>query len=281
MTKTAAVINDLSGFGKCSLCAAIGVLSVMGVSPCALPTAILTNQTGYRDYYSFDFSDNMPQYTEMWKKNKARFDAIYSGYIANSAQAEFIGDFIEDFRSESTLVLVDPVMADNGRLYNAYGRSSCEKISSLAKKADIITPNLTELCILAGDDYFEVTSHNSEEGYLEYIADVAKKVFFNSGISVAVTGIKYGGFIYNGLFKPGEEQFFKSRSFGVEFSGTGDIFASIICGAVLNGHSLGQAVKTATEFLETVIADTVKGDYEPAAGVNYEKFLYKLSKGGR
>lgn len=276
MNKTAAVINDLSGFGKCSLCAAIGVLSVMGVSPCALPTAILTNQTGYQNHYSFDFSGNMPKYIEMWKKNNASFDAVYSGYVANKEQVDFIGEFIDEFRKPSTLVLVDPVMADNGRLYSAYGKDTCEKIKELAKKADIITPNLTELCILADEDYELVTSNSNSPDYFQQIGKIASSVVGDSSLKIAVTGIKTDKFIYNGLFERGNAEFFKSIIYGTSFSGTGDIFASIVCGGLLNGLSASQSVQKATAFLEEVIADTVKEPYTSNYGVNYEKFLHKL-----
>lgn len=278
MIKTAAVINDLSGFGKCSLTAAIAVLSVMGVQPCPLPTAILTNQTGFKNHYCFDFSENMHFYTEMWQKNNAQFDGIYSGYIANKNQVDFIQDFIQVFRKSNTRVIVDPVMADNGKLYSAYSRTTCERMKELAKKADIITPNLTELCILTGEDYDSVLKKADDVNYFEYIEAIAQKAIFHSNMHVAVTGIKKDGYIYNGFFENGRSDFYKSRQYGTNFSGAGDIFASVICGGVLNGIETSQAVYKATVFLEEVIADTVKEPYDSNHGINFEKYLYKLSK---
>lgn len=278
MIKKAAVINDLSGFGKCSLTAAIAVLSVMGVQPCPLPTAILTNQTGFKNHYCCDFSENMPRYTEMWQKNNAEFDGIYSGYIANKDQVDFIEDFIRTFKKSYTKVIVDPVMADNGRLYSAYNKTTCQRMKKLAKKADIITPNLTELCILADEDYDSVLKKADDNDFFEYIEKISQRVVFHSHMQVAVTGIKKGDYIYNGFFEKGKTDFYKSRQYGTNFSGSGDIFASIICGSVLNGVDTSSAVSKATDFLEEVIADTVKENYEPNHGINFEKFLYKLSQ---
>lgn len=277
MTKTAAVINDLSGFGKCSLTAAIAVLSVMGVQPCPLPTAILTNQTGFKDYYCYDFSDKMCYYKEMWKRNNAEFDGIYSGYVAHKSQVDFIGDFIKGFRKSYTKVIVDPVMADNGKMYSAYNKTTCQKVRELSKTADIITPNLTELCILANCDYEKVISKTESPDFFEYIEKIAKKVIAHNHQQVAVTGIKKDNYVYNGFFEKGKSSFSKSFQYGNNFSGTGDLFASIICGSVLNGVSTENAVKTATKFLEEVIADTVKEAYQANHGVDFEKHLYKLA----
>lgn len=277
MTKSAAVINDLSGFGKCSLTAAIAVLSVMGIQPCPLPTAILTNQTGYKDHYCYDFSKHMPFYTEIWLKNNAHFDGIYSGYIAGERQVDFIKDFIKAFRKSDTKIIVDPVMGDNGKLYSAYNKITCEKIKELTKTADIITPNLTELCILANEDFSSVMEKTNSDYFFEYIEKVAQTAIFHSDMKIAVTGIKKDGFIYNGVFEKGNTEFFQSKEFGSNFSGTGDIFSSIICGSVLNNTTLSKAVEKATLFIEAVIKETVKEPYEKNHGIDFEKYLYKLA----
>ena len=277
MTKSAAVINDLSGFGKCSLTAAIAVLSVMGVQPCPLPTAILTNQTGYKDHYCYDFSEHMPFYTEMWHKNNAHFDGIYSGYIAGERQVDFIKDFIKAFRKSDTKIIVDPVMGDNGQLYPAYNKITCDKIRELVKTADVITPNLTELCILSGENFNSVIEKSSSAFFFEHIEKVAKNAFFHKDMKIAVTGIKKDGYIYNGVFEKGNAEFFRSKEYGSSFSGTGDIFSSIICGSILNDISLSDAVEKATDFIEYVIKETVKEPYEKNHGIDFEKYLYQLA----
>lgn len=277
MIKKVAVINDLSGFGKCSLTASIAVLSVMGVQPCPMPTAVLTNQTGFKNHYCIDLTDKLHHYSEIWSANNEVFDGIYSGYVASKSQVDIIADFIDRFRRSHTKVLVDPVMGDNGRMYSAYDKSTCKKVCELAKTADIITPNLTELCIISDTDYTELMSKSDDKNYLDIIADTARKSIAHKHQQIAVTGIKTDGCIFNGVISESKSFFAKSHQHGDSFSGTGDIFASIVCASVIKGTELIDAVKTATEFLETVIADTVKEPYDRNHGVNFEKFLYKLN----
>lgn len=276
MIKKAAVINDLSGFGKCSLTATIAVLSVMGVQPCPMPTAVLTNQTGYKNHYCIDLTDELCHYKEMWSLNNESFDGIYSGYIADKKQVDIILDFINTFRKSNTIVLVDPVMGDNGRLYSAFSNETCKKVCSLARSADIITPNLTELCILTDTDFEELNSHCESDDFLERISDVAKGAFSHSEQKIVVTGIKKGNCLYNGVFTKQDCSFVKAECHGGSFSGTGDIFASIVFASVVNGESLVSAVSKAVSFIEKATADTAQEPYDRNDGINFEKFLYQL-----
>lgn len=276
MIKKAAVINDLSGFGKCSLTATIAVLSVMGVQPCPMPTAVLTNQTGYKNHYCIDLTDELCHYKEMWSLNNESFDGIYSGYIADKRQVDIIFDFINTFRKSNTVVLVDPVMGDNGRLYSAYNDESCKKICGLARSADIITPNLTELCILTDTDFDELNSHCASDDFLDRISEVAKNAISHSEQKIVVTGISKGNYLYNGVFSKKDCEFVKAECHGGSFSGTGDIFASIMFASVVNGESLVSSVKKAVSFIEKATADTAKEPYDRNDGINFEKFLYQL-----
>lgn len=276
MIKKAAVINDLSGFGKCSLTATIAVLSVMSVQPCPMPTAVLTNQTGYKNHYCIDLTDELCHYKEMWSLNNESFDGIYSGYIADKRQVDIILDFISTFRKSNTVVLVDPVMGDNGRLYSAYNDETCKKVCSLAGSADIITPNLTELCILTDTDFEELNSHCESDDFLDRISEVAKGAISHSEQKIVVTGIKKGGCLYNGVFSKQDCEFVKAECHGGSFSGTGDIFASIVFASVVNGESLISAVRKAVSFIEKATADTAKEPYDRNDGINFEKFLYQL-----
>ena len=276
MIKKAAVINDLSGFGKCSLTATIAVLSVMGVQPCPMPTAVLTNQTGYKNHYCIDLTDELCHYKEMWSLNNESFDGIYSGYIADKKQVDIIFDFINTFRKSNTVVLVDPVMGDNGRLYSAFSNETCKKVCSLARSADIITPNLTELCILTDTDFEELNSHCKSDDFLNRISDVAKGAFSHSEQKIVVTGIKKGKCLYNGVFTKQDCSFVKAECHGGSFSGTGDIFASIVFASVVNGERLVSAVSKAVSFIEKATADTAKEPYDRNDGINFEKFLYQL-----
>lgn len=276
MIKKAAVINDLSGFGKCSLTATIAVISVMGIQPCPIPTAVLTNQTGYKNHYCIDLTDELCHYKEMWSLNNESFDGIYSGYIADKRQVDIILDFINTFRKSNTIVLVDPVMGDNGRLYSAFSNETCKKVCGLARSADIITPNLTELCILTDTDFEELNSHCESDDFLERISDVAKGAFSHSEQKIVVTGIKKGNCLYNGVFTKQDCSFVKAECHGGSFSGTGDIFASIVFASVVNGESLVSAVSKAVSFIEKATADTAKEPYDRNDGINFEKFLYQL-----
>ncbi len=312
MIKKAAVINDLSGFGKCSLAASIAILSVMGVQPCALPTAVLSNQTGYKNYYSYDFSKHMHNFADIWEQNKAEFDGIYSGYVANASQIDFISDFISRFKKPHTKVLIDPVMGDDGKRYAAYNDETCQKMCELIKKADIITPNLTELCIIANQDYEELTRKSNDNNYLGIIAELALKTAEKIGAKVIVTGIKMQDeavnhsckhndnnnvclpehfktvpltvpkeqYIYSGVFSSNNCYFTRSKQLGGSFSGTGDIFSSIVFASVLNDIDVKTAVNNAAKFIEKAVADTIKSDYDRNDGINFEKYLYTLAQQG-
>ena len=152
MTKKIAVINDLSGFGKCSLTAAVSAIAAMGVQPCPLPTAVLSAQTGYPSYYCDDFTDRMPRIFREWEKMQVRFDGIYTGFLSGEHQIQVVLDFLDIFETDDNFLLVDPVMGDNGARYPVFSPQMESEMRLLAARADLITPNLTELCLLAGED---------------------------------------------------------------------------------------------------------------------------------
>ena len=273
MAKNAAVINDLSGFGKCSLNAAIAVLSALGIQPCPIPTAILTNQTQFPLYKTVDFTEHMTDYIDVWKHNNASFNGIYSGYIANSRQVDFITDFIDTFKTENTLVLVDPVMGDNGVVYREYSREMCDKMSELAAKADFITPNLTELCILTGNDYFKVSSLPFR-AKISAVEEMAYTLAEKNNQTVAVTGIIDGDKIFNGVFGMSIELLVHTPYYNISFSGTGDLFASTFFGALLKGFDIQKSLETAGKFIEKSVLDTIgQQDIDPNFGVEFEKNL--------
>lgn len=275
MIKKAAVINDLSGFGKCSLTAAIAVLSAMGVQPCPMPTAVLTNQCGFKEYYSCDFTDKVDNYIDIWQKIGAEFDGIYSGYVASERQIDKILEFIDVFKKDDTTVIVDPVMADNGMVYPAYTEATCQKMKKLAQCADIITPNITELCLLSDRKYDEVTALEGER-FVKEIEALAKGIAEENDQCVIVTGIRQDDFICNGVFSKNDTYYSRAHLYCGSFSGTGDLFASVVCAGVLKGMTITQAVEKATHFIELSICDTIKEPIDPNHGVNFEKFLKEL-----
>lgn len=273
MQSRALVINDLSSFGKCSLTAAIAVLSAMNIQPCPLPTAVLSSQSEFPHFFCKDLTEIMPEYKSAWLKNGESFDGICTGYFANSAQLDSAIDIIDTFRGKSGVVLVDPVMGDGGRLYPVYDKAACEKMKHLASRADILTPNLTELCILTGTDY---SSLKGESDCLERIAQIAKPLA--DGRGVVVTGIRCCGDICNMVIGGSSVEIFRSKLVDESFSGTGDIFAAVVFGSVLSGKTLTESAKTAAGFVELAISDTIKQQHNPIYGVNFEKYLATLSE---
>ena len=161
--KKAAVFNDLSGFGKCSLTAAIPVLSAQGVQCCPMASAVLTNQTGYEYHKCTDLTAMIKDYIYNWQKNNAHFDGIYSGFMTSSKQIELFMDFLDVFYEENTMLLVDPVMGDDGRTYGIYSAALLDGMKTLSRKADVITPNLTEACLLADYDIEKVYSDTRKD----------------------------------------------------------------------------------------------------------------------
>lgn len=273
MQSKALVINDLSSFGKCSLTAAIAVLSAMNIQPCPLPTAVLSSQSEFPNFFCKDLTEIMPEYKKAWLQNGERFDGICTGYFANSAQLDSALDIISAFGNGCRAVLVDPVMGDGGKLYPVYDRAACEKMKLLASRADILTPNLTELCILTGADY---SSLNGNPDCLERIAQTAKPLA--DGRGVIVTGIRCCGEICNMVIGGGSVDVIRSKLVDESFSGTGDIFSAVVFGSVLSGKTLLESAKTAARFVELAISDTIKQHHDPIYGVNFEKYLTTLAE---
>lgn len=272
--KRAAVINDLSGMGRCSLCADIAVLSAMGITLCPLPTAALSHQTAFGSFYREDLTKSMELSADEWRKSRERFDAVLSGYAANAEQLGLISKFISDFRSESTVVIVDPIMGDDGELYPSYDRAAADKMRSLARSADILTPNLTELCFLSGADY-DLLSRDCPES-LERIAEAAEKARAHSSQRLVVTGIRGKDVIRNLCVDKDGVEIISQRRMGGYFSGTGDLFSAVICGCALNGFGLADSVRTAADFLSASIERTLENGTNPLYGVDFEPELYRL-----
>lgn len=269
--KNIAVINDVSGFGKCSLTVSLPILSAMGIECNPIPTAILSNQTGYHNFYSVDFTEHLTPFIDVWKKQNANFDAILIGYLGSEKQVDIILDFIDHF-GKNSLVFVDPVMADDGVLYDTYDDVLCEKVKMLTKKANIITPNLTELCILCGADYKEISKEND----IREIGNLASSLLNEATKTVVVTGIKNNYEITNLIVDKSGMNTIKSQLLNGSYSGTGDIFSCIVCGGVANGTDIYDAVSLATNFIyESIKSTPTNLDYEPR-GVNFQKHLEML-----
>lgn len=263
MLKKCAVFNDLSGFGKCSLTAAIPIISVMGVEVHPVPTAVLTRQTGYAHYSIQDLSDFMPHFVQDWSGEK--LDCILTGFISNSVQGAHIAEFVRSLRQKDTLLITDPVMADDGLLYDGFDGARCRAVQALAKAADIITPNLTELSILCGRDYTE--DHAA-------VCAMAEGLAAENQQSVIVTGIKKQGTIHTLVVSADGTTDLEAPLYDGSFSGTGDIFVSVLTGGVLTGKSIEEAAALAVAFIDKSIASTTQSD--PRAGIAFENCLGEL-----
>ncbi|VYU04662.1 pyridoxamine kinase [Clostridium tertium] len=268
--KKVATINDLSGVGRCSLTAAIPILSALGVQCCPYPTAVLSCHTGFDQYTFLDITDEMVKYKDSWKTLGINFDCIYSGFLGSEKQIDIVLNFVNE--RENALVVVDPVMGDNGVKYDTFTNSMCSKMKHLVSIANIVTPNLTEACILTGEEY---DKYNTSD---EKVIEICKKISNLGPEKVIITGIIKENNIYNYAYDKEKNEVFKVKSkFNHEsYSGTGDVFTSIIIGLLMNNHDLNYAIKHATDFIYKVIEFTSKFKTDTNEGIMFEAFLKEL-----
>ncbi|MGN7385726.1 pyridoxamine kinase [Sporosarcina sp. SAFN-015] len=276
-----AVIQDMSSFGKCSLTAAIPVLSVMGVQAVPLPTAILTSQTEYPSYYCEDLTSKMHHFIDEWSKLGAAFDGIHTGFVTGKEQIENIFSFLDTFYKEETTLLVDPVMGDRGEMYEALSGELIDYMKELARRADIITPNVTECCLLTGVPFEKLQSYRANEDYLSAIEEAGRQLQSMTGAKVIVTGLnppaisetRQVGNMYIDDFRT----FHSLQEYnGMSYSGTGDLFASVIMGGMMRGQDVAETMELAEKFLSSAIEATVKERIISQDGVNFETFLGML-----
>ena len=268
--KRIVTIQDLSCVGKCSLAAAIPVISAAGVECCGIPTALLSNHTGFSSFYIRDLTDELEPIAAQLKKLGVSFDAVYTGYIANSGQMDIISGLIDRLRGEDALIFIDPVMGDNGRLYASYRPTFPEKMKKLCRRSHILTPNLTEACLLTGTEY-------RGNGYgMEYISDILRKLaLFGAGTCV-VTGVSLEkGTLGAAYFdaKTGKEGYAFSENVNGMFHGAGDVFASALLGAILNGKTVEDSVRIALDLTVGSIRRTHAAGTDTRFGLDFEHGL--------
>ncbi len=273
--KKVAAINDLSGSSRCSLTVAMPVISAMGIQCCVLPTAILSNHTGYKSFYFEDFTDGMEQFATNWQKQNLKFDCIYSGFLGSDRQIETVERFIEKFADESTKILIDPVMGDDGKIYSTYTEKMCTEMKKLAAAADVITPNITEACVLSDTKY---KSESADENDLRKMAD---KIAALGAKNIVITGIIDGDRVSNYVYRGGEGVFVSSPLARMTYSGTGDLFASVLCGMITNGSDIISAVKTASDYTAMVTQKSCELGIAWEEGVCFELFMKELCMLGR
>ncbi|WP_040286274.1 pyridoxamine kinase [Sporosarcina koreensis] len=279
--KKVAVIQDLSSFGKCSLTAAIPVLSVMGIQAVPLPTAILTSQTEYPSYHSVDLTEKMPRFTDEWHKMGAAFDGIHTGFVTGSEQIGHIFEFLHTFYTDGTTLLVDPVMGDRGELYDVFTDELVGAMKDLVRRADVITPNVTECCLLTGKPFEQLASYRTNVDYVAAVEEAGRELQAETGAKVIITGLNppelQGTRLVGNLYVDGERSHHSLQAYnGKSYSGTGDLFASVIMGGLMRGQDPVETLALAEAFVSASIQATSAEDIPTVAGVNFESHLGML-----
>lgn len=269
-----AAIHDLSGFGRSSLAVVIPILSTMGVQVCSVPTAVLSTHTEFEGYSFVDLTDTMEKFIEHWHKLKLDFECIYSGFLGSSRQIDIISQFIDDFSTQETLVVVDPVMADNGRLYDTMTAEMIIKMRELIKKANIITPNITEATYLLNKPYHKNILEEEVKEWLVQLSEMGPEI-------VVITSVPDPGQTKNTsvmAYSREDMRFWKVSCIYIpaHFPGTGDVFTSVLVGSILQGDSLPIALDRGVQFITAAIRASYGFKYPEREGVLLERVLDNL-----
>lgn len=274
-----AVINSLAGYGRCSSALALPVISVLGVQPCLLPTAILSSHLGFPVCYQEDFTPHMAPYLNAWESIGLTFDGLYCGFLKNETQADSIRNMLSGPMMNPpgslrrSFFLLDPVMGDQGKLYASVTDKQADAMRGLASYADILTPNLTEACLLAGQPYCGTLWEEKELNLLcERIAHKSQL----SDCGIIITGLEQNGQYRNFIWDSGTPYILDIPSAGSAHHGTGDLFASIVAARSLKGYSLLSSVRKACDFISLCIRQTEICHVPPEEGVLLEKCLSAL-----
>ena len=271
-TKKIAAINDLTGFGRCALTVTIPIVSAMGIQCCPVPTALFSNHPAYPSHFSKDLTTELPSYFSEWKKLGLTFDGILSGYLNSPEQIALTKRFIWEFSNENTKVIIDPVMGDHGRLYSVYTNEMCSAMKELCSCADILTPNLTEACILA-----DMPFHHGDWAEAE-LHELMHKLLTYENKQIVVSGIPSGKFIVNMIYEDTKGiSFLSHKKTSAERSGTGDIFSAILAADAVNKIPFSDSVDKAGNFIRTALISTEKHHIPSTDGVYFEPLLKQLT----
>lgn len=269
--KRIVTLQDISCVGRCSITVALPVLSAMGVECGILPTAVLSTHTMFKNFTCKDLSDQIEPIAEAWEKEHITFDGIYTGYLASGSQCRQVCDFFDRFAGPDNLVLVDPAMADNGKLYAAFDSSFPQEMARVCAKADIILPNITEACLLTGLPY------KTEYGP-DYIRQLLEKLLELGCSTAVITGVSYQpgrlGVVY--LDRQGKEFSYFTRRCAQSYHGTGDLYSSTVLGGLMRGLSLGDSLTLAADFVVLCIEATASSKSARWYGVEFESQIPAL-----
>lgn len=272
--KKVVAVHDLSGVGHVSLMAVIPVLSSMGFQVCPLPTAVLSTHTQYPTYSFLDLTEEMEHIIENWEKLGIRFDTFYTGYLGSPKQAQIVEAFISKFRRENDMVVVDPVLGDNGHLYKGITGEMVTEMKRLIRQADIITPNLTELYYLLDMPSQEHITDAELKKALKALSDQGPSIVIATSVPVSGDPRSTSVYAYNRF----GNRYWKVTCpyLPAHYPGTGDTFTSVITGSLMQGDSLPIALDRATQFILQGIRATFGYEYNNLEGIMLEKVLHNL-----
>lgn len=272
--KRAAAIHDISGFGKCSLTVALPILSAAGIEVSVIPTALLSTHTGGLPGYTYcDLTQEMLPIARHWKSLGLSFDAIYSGFLGSFEQISIVSEIMDLLRDNGTLLMVDPVMADNGKLYATYTPQMASGMNHLCQKADIIVPNMTEAAFLLGEEFYDGPYER------EYIEDILRRLSAMGPRIAVLTGVWFSGEALGAAGfdrETGKTSYAFSPRIQGAYPGTGDIFGSTLLAALMCGQQLEQALCLAVDFTFRSISRTRIAGTDVRFGVNFEAGLPKF-----
>lgn len=273
MQKKIALINDLSGFGRCSLTVWLPLLSALKAECLLMPTSILSNHTAYPEFHLKDLSDELEPWIDTWSRLGVQFDCVMTGYIASPAQAERILEFFDTFDDEHTLIITDPAMADHGSLYPGLGIATVEGMKEIVKRADLITPNLTEACLLTENAYREDFSREEIEAIARQLEELGPH-------SIVITGIPSndGNTLCDYCYDANEgTEWLESPRYSQFRHGTGDVFSGVLAGLVLRGRTLAQATRIAGDFVRACLEKADEEQTPQFEGVPFELLMNTLT----
>lgn len=260
-------VQDVSCVGQCSLTVALPILSAAGVETCILPSAVLSTHTGgFTGFTVRDLTDDMPGIVAHWQKEGIKFDAIYTGYLGSEKQIGYVKDMFSKLAGDDFVSVVDPAMADNGKLYSAFDAAFVETMKTLCFSADYVLPNITEACLLTGTEYREKYDRAYIDGLISSLTDKGAKnvILTGVGFTDTTTGVMVSA--------DGKTEYYEHKRIPKNSHGTGDVYASAFVGAMMRGKSAFDAAAIAADYTVRCIENTV-GDPDHWYGVKFEPVL--------
>ena len=274
MQKKVLALHDLSGFGRSSLVPIIAAISAAGHQCVPLPTAYFSTHMAIPGWETVDLTGVMPRVIDQYDRLGLRFESVYAGFLGSADQIDCVRDAVLRLKSENGTAFIDPVMGDNGEVYATYTPEMCTRMRELCEIADIITPNLTELCTLLDAPYPE------NGASIEELKEMCGKLAERGPKHIVVTGIHFNQTqIANFIYNKGEDfQIVMVDRIGGDRSGTGDVIAAIIAGMYLNGHSLYESVKKAADYVSKCIRYCEENEVPSYWGLCFEMFMKDLTE---